>query len=283
MRRSTPIIIILFCLTLASCKSKIKETQDSVYSRHLQKHVKLSIFHTPVPDNKNAFNLLIMNDGQDIEKLRVKEITDSLYNKKIINSLVVVAIHTNDRLKEFGIANYPDYKNNGTSAAKFSDFINNELYFFIKKKTGVRKFNSVTIAGCSLGGLSAFDIAWEHADKINKVGVFSGSFWYRNKDISAADYSDDKNRMMLNKIRSSRKRPDLKYWFYAGGDEEKSDRDKDGITDVVDDTRDLIDLIKSKNAATDNDIVYVEIKQGKHDYASWSKVFPEFLIWAVGK
>ncbi len=89
--------------------------------------------------------------------------------------------------------------------------------------------------------------------------------------------------MMLNKIRSSRKRPDLKYWFYAGEDEEKTDRDKDGITDVVDDTRDLIDLIKSKNAATDNDIVYVEIKQGKHDYASWSKVLPEFLIWAVGK
>ncbi|MEJ7671190.1 MAG: hypothetical protein WKF59_00315 [Chitinophagaceae bacterium] len=75
----------------------------------------------------------------------------------------------------------------------------------------------------------------------------------------------------------------LKYWFYAGRDEEKSDRDKDGITDVVDDTQDLIDLIKSKNVATDNDIVYIEIKQGKHDYASWSKVFPEFLIWAVGK
>ncbi len=67
------------------------------------------------------------------------------------------------------------------------------------------------------------------------------------------------------------------------GDEEKSDRDKDGITDVADDTRDLIDLIKRKNAATDNDIVYVEKKQGKHDYTSWSKVFPEFLIWAVGK
>ena len=179
MRRSIPVIILLFCLTLASCKNKIKEMQDSVYSRHLQKHVKLSIFHTPVPDNKNAFNLLILNDGQDIEKLRVKEITDSLYNKKIINSLVVVAIHTTDRLKELGIAGYPDFKNNGANAAKFSDFINNELYFFIKKKTGVRKFNSVTIAGCSLGGLSAFDIAWEHADRIDKVGIFSGSFWYR--------------------------------------------------------------------------------------------------------
>jgi len=168
MRRSTPVIIILFCLTLASCKSKIKETQDSVYSRHLQKHVKLSIFHTPVPDNKNAFNLLILNDGQDIEKLRVKEITDSLYNKKIINSLVVVAIHTTDRLKELGIAGYPDFKNNGTNAAKFSDFINNELYFFIKKKTGVRKFNSISIAGCSLGGLSAFDIAWDMVTVLTK-------------------------------------------------------------------------------------------------------------------
>ncbi|MEJ7671188.1 MAG: hypothetical protein WKF59_00305 [Chitinophagaceae bacterium] len=34
----------------------------------MQKHVKLTILHTPVPDDKNVFNLLILNDGQDIEQ-----------------------------------------------------------------------------------------------------------------------------------------------------------------------------------------------------------------------
>lgn len=283
MIRSTKLFILLLFLVLASCKNKIKTIDDSVYSRHLQRHVKLTIINTPVPNDKNSFNLLLLNDGQDIEKFRVKEIIDSLYKKKLLLPLVVVAIHTDDRIKELGIADYPDYKNNGAAAAKYSAFVYDELYFFIKKKTGVRKFSSITIAGCSLGGLSAFDIAWEHADRINNVGIFSGSFWYRDRDVTDVDYSDDKDRIMLNKIRSSRKRPHLQYWFYAGEKEETSDRDKDGVIDVLDDTKDLITLIKNKNVASESDIAFTEMEEGKHDYTSWSRAFPDFLIWAVGK
>ena len=149
--------------------------------------------------------------------------------------------------------------------------------------TGVRKFNSITIAGCSLGGLSAFDFAWDHADKIDKVGVFSGSFGLSDKDEADPTYSDDKDRIIINKIRSSRKRPHLKYWFYVGGNEETADRDKDGIVDAVDDTKDLIELIKKKNVSPSQDIIFTEVKEGSHDYNSWSGVFPQFLIWAVGK
>lgn len=275
--------VILCIAMLAACKSKIKENKDSVYSRHLQKHINLTIINTPVPDNKSDFNLLLLNDGQDIEKLRMKEIIDSLYEKELILPLVIVAINAEDRMNEYGVADMPDYKNNGASAAKYSAFVDDELYPFIKKQTGVRKFNSITIAGTSLGGLSAFDIAWDHADRIDKVGVFSGSFWLRDKDANAADYSDDKDRLIINKIRSSRKKPHLKYWFYAGDSEEKGDRDKDGIIDVVDDTKDLIELIKTKNVCPPDDIVYTEIKEGTHDQTSWSHVFPQFLIWAVGK
>ena len=126
---------VLFLLQPAA--SKIKETKDSVYSRHLQKHIELTIISTPVPDEKNSFNLLLLNDGQDIESLRVKEIIDSLYKKKLIQPLLVVAINAYDRMQEYGIAGYPDYKNNGTAAEKYAAFIDDELYPFIKKKTGV--------------------------------------------------------------------------------------------------------------------------------------------------
>ncbi len=270
-------------LLLAACSSKIKEQKDSVYSRHLQRHVNLTIINTPTPDDKSSFNLLLLNDGNDIEKLRVKKIVDSLYKKKLIQPVVIVGINAGDRMQEYGVADNPDYENHGADAAKYSAFIADELYPFIKKKTAVRKFKTITIAGCSLGGLSAFDVAWNNADKIDKVGAFSGSFWWRDKDANAADYSDEKDRIILNKIRSSRKKPHLQYWFYAGGNEEKGDRDKDGIIDVIDDTKDLIELIKSKNVASPDDIVYTEIKEGTHDYTYWSRVFPDFLIWAVGK
>ena len=88
---------------------------------------------------------------------------------------------------------------------------------------------------------------------------------------------------MLSYIKSSKKKPHLKYWFYAGDKEEEGDRNKDGIIDVVDDTQDLLALIKTKNICPPGDIVYKEASDGKHDQASWSKVLPEFLLWAFGK
>lgn len=276
-------ILVSVILVLTACKSSVKERSDEIYSRHLQRHVKLSIISTPMPTEKSEMNLLLLNDGQDIDQLRVKTIVDSLYGKKMIQPLIIVGIHAGDRMQEYGVADIPDHKNQGSKAAKYSAFIDDELYAFVKKKAGVRKFRSVVMAGCSLGGLAAFDVAWDHADKIDKVGIFSGSFWWRDKDATATDYSDDKNRIMINKIRSSRKKPHLQYWFYAGGKEEPGDRDKDGIIDVIDDTKDLIELIKSKNVCSPDDIIYTEDGNGIHGQESWSHHFPAFLIWAFGR
>jgi len=274
-------ILVLFFST--GCKNKIKQHEDEIYSRHLQRQVKLTIISTPMPDDKTELNLLLLNDGQDAGKFRVKEILDSLYRKKLIKPLIIVGIAAGDRMKEYGVSENPDFMNRGDKADKYAAFIDNELYPFAKKKAGVRKFKSVVLAGCSLGGLSAFDVAWDHADKIDKVGVFSGSFWWRDRDDKAVDYSDDKNRIIINKIRSSRKKPHLQYWFYAGAKEENGDRDKDGIIDVVDDTRDLVELIKSKNVCLPEDVFYTEDPDGIHDYLSWSNHLPAFLLWAFGK
>ncbi len=270
-------------LFAGGCKKKIKQQQDELYSRHLQRKVELTIISTPMPADKSSLNLLMLNDGQDMEKWRVREIADSLYKKKLIQPLIIVGIAAGDRTQEFGVNGQPDFMKRGNKADNYAAFIEDELYFFCKKKAGVRKFKSVAIAGCSLGGLSAFDIAWDNADKIDKVGVFSGSFWWRDKDDKAADYDDNKNRIMLSKIRSSKKKPHLQYWFYAGAKEETGDRDKDRIIDVVDDTKDLAALIKSKNICLPQDIIYKEDANGVHDYSSWNNHLSEFLIWAFGK
>jgi enterochelin esterase-like enzyme len=280
---STPVLAVISVILLSGCKSPVKTKTDEIYSRHLQQHVKLTIVSTPMPTEKSEMNLLFLNDGQDFEKLRVKEIVDSLYSKKLIRPLLVVGIHPGDRLQEYGVADLPDYKKQGSLAAKYSMFIDNELYAFVKKKAVVRKFSSVVIAGCSQGGLSAFDIAWNHADKIDKVGVFSGSFWWRDKDASDSGYSDEKNRIMISKIRSSRKKPHLKYWFYAGKKEETGDRDKDGTIDVIDDTKDLMEIIKKKQVCSPDDIIYTEDPAGIHDHIYWSHHFASFLTWAFGE
>lgn len=283
--RLTSFIFIVICMLWVSCKSrnKIIQQQDQLYSRHLQRQVKLNIISTPMPGDKTEMNLLILNDGQEIAQFRVKEIIDSLYKKDLIKPLLVVAVEAGDRMKEYGVADRPDFLKRGDKADHYDAFINNELYPFAKKNAAVRKFKTVAIAGCSQGGLSAFDIAWNRADKINKVGVFSGSFWWRDKDDKAADYDDEKNRIILSKLKASRKKPGLQYWFYAGDKEETGDRDHDGIIDVVDDTKDLVELIKTKNVCLPDDIRFVEDPNGKHDYNAWSKQLPAFLIWAFGK
>jgi hypothetical protein len=56
-------------------------------------------------------------------------------------------------LEEYGVADYPDYKNNGSRADKYAAFIDDELYPYAKKEAAVRKFKTVVMAGCSLGGL----------------------------------------------------------------------------------------------------------------------------------
>ncbi|HET7001079.1 MAG TPA: alpha/beta hydrolase-fold protein [Puia sp.] len=271
------LLIILFLAI--SCK-RVKQSDDSLYSKHLQRNVKLHILHTPPPSDRSLFNLLILNDGQDMEKLHVKETLDSLYKEGKILPLVIIGVEAGDRMQEFGVTDKPDYLNRGSRATFYDAFINNELYPYAKKQSGVRKFQSVVIAGCSMGGLSAFDIAWNHPDKISKVGVFSGSFWWRDKASEDSSYSDEKNRIMYSKLKASRKKPGLQYWFYAGAAEEKGDRDKDSIIDIIDDTKDIIQLLEKKNVVAPEGIVYRELPNGIHDYSSWSQVFPEFLVWA---
>lgn len=280
MKWSTPIFLLL----IMACHSKEPKRQDdSLYSRHLQRKVALTIIHNSLPDDKSAVHLLLLNDGQDIDQMRLVPILDSLSAADKIGPLVIVAIHAGDRMQEYGIADRPDFMKRGSKAKHYNDFVDNELLPFIKKRSGIRKFKSVAIAGWSLGGLSAFDIAWNNSDKIDMAGIFSGSFWWRDKDTNDSTYSDEKNRIILAKMKAARKKPPIRFWFMSGSLEETSDRDKDGIIDVQDDTEDLRLLLMERGLVSKENLPYVIDKLGKHDIPTWSRNLPDFLIWAFGK
>ena len=277
------IFVTLACIAFCfGCGSKIKENEDKVYSRHLQKQMELVIVSTPASSDKSDFNLLILNDGQDMKKLRVKETIDSLWKEKEIKPLLVVGVKAANRDEIYGVTEMPGYLGEGKSAEKYENFIKNELLAYIKKMSGVRKFNSVIFGGNTLGGLSAFDIAWDNWQKIDKVGIFSGSFGVSDVNINDPSYVADKNRVIFSKLKSSRRKPKLKYWFYAGNNDAakgKTHANPDG----KENTNDLIELIKQKKVCPPGDITYSEFAGGKNNYDSWSKAFPVFLLWAVGK
>ncbi len=67
----------------------------------------------------------------------------------------------------------------------------------------------------------------------------------------------------------------------TGIKDEKSDRNKNGVIDSIDDTQDFIAELKTLGYK-EEEIVYREIRDGQHNFQTWSRVFPEFLKWAFG-
>lgn len=278
-----PAYLFLFLVLIGCQSSKTEQRTDELYSRHLQRKITITVIHTPIPKDKSGLNLLILNDGQDIAAMGIKQMVDSLFKAGSIKPLVVVAVPAGDRMQEYGVAGKPDFQKRGNKADHYNSFIDDELYPFIKKQAGVQKFRTVAMAGWSLGGLSAFDIAWNNTGKIDKAGIFSGSFWWRDKDSNDSTYSDDKNRIVLSKIKMARRKGSQEFWFYAGGAEETSDRDGDGTIDVIDDTKDTRDLLLQRSLITESGSPLVIDPVGKHDIETWKKHFPDFLVWAFGK
>jgi enterochelin esterase family protein len=247
-------------------------------SAHLGREVTLTLLK---PEGAMPVSLLLLNDGQELENLRLKEALEDQYSRSGIDALLVVAIHAGEeRLQEYGVAGHPDFKQRGAKAELYTKFITEELIPFLEQQTGQEHYRAKAIAGCSLGGLCALDIAWNHADLFNKAGAFSGSFWWRERDL--ADGYTDGHRIMHRVIRNSDAKPAVKFWLQTGTKDEVADRNHNGIIDSIDDAIDLIAELEKKGYTRPEDIQYLEMVGGEHNTATWAKAMPKFLCWAFG-
>lgn len=162
-------------LLFPACRQDIKVQDDEIYSRHLQRHVPLTVITTPMPDNKADMNLLLMNSQELLENVQAKRIIDSLYAKKLIRPLTLVAF--DGKKENYGINMSDNDQENLKAYRKFSDFITGELYPFIKKKVVIQKFRSVAICGVGLSANNAFHIALHNSDKVQMAGLFYPTFY----------------------------------------------------------------------------------------------------------
>ncbi len=232
-------------------------------------------------DSSGSCPVLFFNDGQDMERVRLADTLHRLYSQQKIPSLIVVAIHAGERLQEYGIARQADYKNRGSKAGFYTQFIVNELLPFVQKNYSCKiSPEDVAFAGFSLGGLSAMDIVWNHPKLFGKAGVFSGSFWWRSR--SYTDDDPDGGRILHDILSLEKPRPGMKFWLQAGTKDEDCDRNKNGIIDAIDDTLDLILVLKKLGYRQPQDIHYREVEGGTHHPVTWAEVLPEFLVWAFG-
>ena len=255
---------------------KSERTLKSVY---LKRNVELVVFLPGDLSGNQELNLLLLNDGQDYAELKIQETLFDLYSRDKVGPVAVLAIKASkERLQEYGVVGKPDFLNRGTKAEAYNDFIVNELFSQIQEIVGFPITGTRAFAGFSLGGLSAFDIAWNNHGLFDKVGVLSGSFWWRDKDLK--DGYTDANRIMHQVIRETEAKPDLKFWLMTGTEDEKADRNKNYIVDSIDDTIDIIKELLNKGYKRPDDICYYEMVGGEHNITTWSKALPAFLQWA---
>ena len=242
--------LLFLLIVTCGCHHQVKVNTDQVYSRHLQKHITLSVISTPLPKNKSDLNLLIVNDASLLKNLAIKNVIDTYYNKKLIKPLIVVGVEAFDPEQEFGVAGFTE-NNKGMLAVKYDNFIVNELLPFIKKKSGVKKFNSITIAGSGRSGISAFDIAWENWQIFDRVGYLGDL----NHSLNDTDY-----KLLAQKITQSRKKPRLQFWL----------RQND-----YQDMQQIYDVLNQKGI---QGVSRVGLEEGKTENPYYESILP-FLLW----
>lgn len=259
--------------------------KGSFFSKFLERKVTFRLVAPPsYRTGMHTFPVLLMNDGQDYVPMKLEKILTDSYLDATTHSFVYVGLEANEsRMHEYGTASSPDYRGRGDNAIKYSNFIIEEFIPFLKKEFKASHQNEDWVfCGMSLGGLSAFDIVYNHPKLFGKAAVFSGSFWWRKKQYTKKD-PEDRSRIVLDMVKNGIYSPHLSFWFQCGTLDEKADRNHNGIIDSIDDTMDLIKELERKGYSYPGNITYVEIEGGRHDLKTWSIIFPEFIKWAFGK
>jgi enterochelin esterase-like enzyme len=251
-------------------------------SAHLKRDVIVDLYFPPIGSDPASTSLLIINDGQDLPKFHFDAMLAELYESGELEPVLCLGIHCSaERKMEYGTASVTDYKGRGAKARLHQLFVFKELIPYITSNWQ-KDFKEKAYAGFSLGGLSAIDTVWHYSEEFTKTGVFSGSLWWRLKDLHHG-YHEEADRIMHKLIREGEFKPGLKFYFTTGSLDEKMDRNNNGIIDSIDDTQGLIKELEKKGYQIGHDIQYINYEDGKHDVKTWGRAMPAFLKWGWGK
>lgn len=255
-----------------------------MHSRHLGRPVVIDCYGNALGQVPEKMSLLLINDGQDLASMDFESVLKSTTRQHFLQPLLCVGIHCGpDRKNEYGMIHRVDFMGRGGKAARYRDFLVDELLPYLDRQYQVARFPHKAIAGFSLGGLSALDLAWNLPGLFRRTGVFSGSLWWRSVDKNHKSYHESTSRLMHQQIRSGDHQPGLHFFFQCGELDELEDRNGNGVIDSIDDTIDLLRELLAKGYREGSDFCYMQMPDGRHDVASWAKAFPAFLKWGWGQ
>ena len=257
--------------------------REVLASASLQRDVELSILLPPGSVGPDPLPVLYLNDGQDLERLRLQATLDALYASGALRPFVLVAAHASElRVQEYGTSGHPDFNGRGSLAGAYTDFVIKELLPFAQAKYHVSADPALAVmAGFSLGGLSAVDMVWHHPEVFARAGAFSGSFWWRQRAVGAGYTPAD--RIMHGLVRARRAHSSHRFWLQSGTLDERNDRNENGVIDSIEDGLDLIEELIRSGLDPQRALRYVQVEGGRHHPDTWGRVMPDFLRWAFGQ
>ncbi|OAV42931.1 esterase family protein [Lewinella sp. 4G2] len=243
----------------------------------LDRDVMIDVYRPAVPPWR-LLSLVVFNDGQDLARMNLEDQLRQAYNDDVLSNVLIVGVHAGDRMREYGTAGRLDYQQRGDQSEQYQTFLREELIPWLEDRYNIfHNPGKRAIAGFSLGGLSAFDLAWHNPSEFGAAGIFSGSLWWRKKAFTKK--FPDRDLIVHDYVRKAKKAPPVRFWFMAGTDDETSDRNNNGIIDAIDDTLQLMAALTEKGLRENTDFTYVEVPDGQHNPETWGKVIIDFLRW----
>lgn len=214
---------------------------------------------------KKRYPVIYMQDGQNLfddatsfsGEWGVDE-TLNRFGEKGELSAIVVGIDNggSERLDEYSPWENDKYKKGGKGSL-YLEFLVKTLKPFIDKSFRTyRGPKNTAVIGSSMGGLISFYAGIKYPQIFGKVGVFSPSFWFSDKNLMAYMNRNHKN------LKHS------KFYFVAGANE--GDDMPGHIREVE---KKLLQFIPAKD-------IHVKIDQdGTHSEGYWRREFGNAVLW----
>jgi predicted alpha/beta superfamily hydrolase len=179
--------------------------------------------------------------------------------------IIVAADNTPERLAEYSPV--PDPEHGGGKAEAYGAFLVDELKPFVDQRYRTLKDREHTgVMGSSMGGLVSLYLGFKHPGVFGLVGALSPSLWWADHLASQQLAGSGPSRIWLD-----------------AGTREGQDADQNGVSDMIDDTRELAHRLIDTGWTKENFLFYREVQGGTHSEASWAERAGDVLTALYGE
>jgi predicted alpha/beta superfamily hydrolase len=227
-------------------------------------------------EGEQRYPVLYMHDGQNLfdaatsfigVEWNVDETLERMISDQEVAPLIVVGIYnTPDR--EFEYTPIQDAsRGKGGGADRYATFIVDEVKPFIDATYRTKPGRESTgIMGSSLGGIASLYIAWTHPDVFTRVGAMSTAYWWSNSQI-------------LSVLEELEPPPGVRVWLDMGTAEDSTDRNADGVADLLELHRRARNILMEKGLTIPRRLRYVEDEGAVHNERAWASRFPSAVAF----